>query len=214
MDKYINTIIEGDCYDYFDKLPKDLVLITDPPYGINYDPKWLSDIHIAKGTQPNKSDKKVLNDKGELDFTPLYSYPRRCIFGFPYIYDLKATGWIVWDKQPQVDGRGMTTPVEIASTTLRKGFDLIHSMWAGFLRDIPDRNIESRYDHPTQKPLKVMKFIIERFTKPDDIIFDPFAGSGSTLVAAKQLGRRYIGIELDSQYVEIANNRLSQYMLF
>lgn len=210
----MNEIICGDYYKLIKDIPKNYILITDPPYGINYDPKWLSDIHIAKGSKPNLSNQKVIGDEKPMDLSDLFLFPKRCIFGFPYIYDKDATGWIVWDKQPQIDGRGMTTPVEIASTTLRKGFDLIHCMWAGFMRDIPDKNIEKRFNHPTQKPLKVMKFIIKNFTKPDDIIFDPFAGSGSTLVAAKQLGRKYVGFEINPDYCEIIKQRLGQEMLF
>lgn len=63
--------------------------------------------------------------------------------------------------------------------------------------------------HPTQKPLSIMKQLIETLTNPDDIVLDSFMGSGSTCVAAKQLGRRYIGIELNEEYYNIAKARLN-----
>lgn len=63
--------------------------------------------------------------------------------------------------------------------------------------------------HPTQKPVKLMKALIELTTKENQIVLDPFCGSGSTLIAAKELNRNYIGIELDENYYNIAQNRLS-----
>ena len=65
-------------------------------------------------------------------------------------------------------------------------------------------------NHPTQKPLKILKELIECVTNPNDIILDPFMGSGSTCVASALLGRRYIGIELENNYYEIANKRIQQ----
>jgi site-specific DNA-methyltransferase (adenine-specific) len=77
--------------------------------------------------------------------------------------------------------------------------------------DIPN-NKESREiefgKHPTQKPLSVCKRIISLCSKPDDVVLSPFAGAGSECLAAKELGRKYIGIELDEKYVDIANRRL------
>ena len=64
-------------------------------------------------------------------------------------------------------------------------------------------------NHPTQKPLSIMKQLIEIVTNPDDIVLDPFMGSGSTCVAAALTGRRYIGIELSEEYYNIASARIS-----
>lgn len=63
--------------------------------------------------------------------------------------------------------------------------------------------------HPTQKPVQLMKALIELTTKENQVVLDPFCGSGSTLVAAKELNRNYIGIELDNNYCEIAKDRLN-----
>jgi site-specific DNA-methyltransferase (adenine-specific) len=64
--------------------------------------------------------------------------------------------------------------------------------------------------HPTQKPLCVLKPLIEAYTQPSDLVLDPFCGSGSTLVAASRLGRRAVGIELDEQYIDVARGRLAK----
>lgn len=62
--------------------------------------------------------------------------------------------------------------------------------------------------HPTQKPVALCEYMIKTYTNPGDIVLDSCAGSGTTGVAAKNLGRRFIGIELDEKYFEIAKNRL------
>jgi adenine-specific DNA-methyltransferase len=86
------------------------------------------------------------------------------------------------------------------------------SPWA-VNKPIPDV-LEWKYTgnklHPTQKPLEVLMPLIEAFSSPGDIVLDPFAGSSSTLAAAQALGRRYLGIEMDSDYHRIACRRLSK----
>jgi site-specific DNA-methyltransferase (adenine-specific) len=64
-------------------------------------------------------------------------------------------------------------------------------------------------NHPTVKPLRLMSYLITMGSRPNQVVLDPFAGSGTTLVAAKQLGRRFIGIEMSAEYVEIINARLN-----
>lgn len=65
-------------------------------------------------------------------------------------------------------------------------------------------------NHPTQKPVALMEYLIRTYTQPGDLVLDPFAGSGTTLVAARNLQRRYIGVELQAEYVEVARKRLSE----
>lgn len=68
--------------------------------------------------------------------------------------------------------------------------------------------------HPTQKPIRLMQALIDLTTKPDQVVLDPFAGSGSTLVAARSLGRKYIGYEMELKYVEVCRRRLDESGLF
>ena len=79
------------------------------------------------------------------------------------------------------------------------------------VRTIPDV-LEWKYTgnklHPTQKPLCVLTPLIESFSNPDDVVLDPFCGSGSTLVAAQQQRRRFVGIELSKRYFDLAEQRL------
>lgn len=74
---------------------------------------------------------------------------------------------------------------------------------------------KERYEfgsHPTQKPLSVINWLMEYLTDKDDLVLDPFMGSGTTAVSAKSLGRHFIGFELEKKYYDIANNRLKKYM--
>lgn len=198
-------LILGDCLKQDLEIDFDnWVLITDPPYGINIDTSWLSKVHLAKGSKINKCDDKIQGDDGSKDFSWLFKFKRRFIWGHPYIYDKDATGWIVWDKQPGVARRAITSPVEVASTTLRKGFDTFRCMWGGYMRE----SGELRFEHPTQKPMKVFRIPINEWTEKDDIIFDPYCGSGTCGVACVELGRNFIGIEIEPKYYEIAKRRI------
>jgi hypothetical protein len=181
-----------------------IVCITDPPYGIKVDTSWLTTLHIKRGKPANASDATLLGDDGSLDLSFLWKYKNRIVFGHPYIYDPHATGWLVWDKQPGVARRGITSPVELASTTCWKGFDIIRCMWGGYMREVG----EIRYEHPTQKPLSLFLTLVKENSNPNDLILDPFCGSGTTCVAAKMLGRRYIGIDISEEYCEISRKRL------
>ena len=202
QDKWV-TIYHGDCREILPTLePVDLVL-TDPPYGVNYDGTWLSQMNLAKHTPPNKTDALIIGDEG-MDVQFLFSYPKWIVFGFPYIYNPQATGWLTWDKQPGLDSdRTMGTPVEMASSNVWKGFRLVRCMWAGYMRD----NGESRFAHPTQKPQKVIDWCVK---KTEGIILDPFLGSGTTCYCAKKLNRNSIGIEIEEKYCEIAAKRCMQ----
>jgi site-specific DNA-methyltransferase (adenine-specific)/modification methylase len=188
------------CRDATKDSRPDGTLITDPPYGINRDPGWLDNVDR---TRKALSSRDVLRgDDGTLDLTWLQTYPARCVWGFPYISDAGATGWLVWDKQPGVESRGIVTPIEMAATTLRSGFDMIRCMWGGYYRD----KDEDSQPHPTQKPVKVMAACIT-MAKQEPIV-DPFLGSGTTMVAAEQLDRVCYGMEIEPKYVAVALQRM------
>lgn len=190
----VEAVMRGERADY---------LFTDPPYGIEIDTSWLSALNMKRGKPANKSDDKLTGDDGTLDLTFLFEFDRRMIWGFPYIFDPMATGWVVWDKQPGVNGRGIVTPIEMASTTLRKGFDMIRVMWGGYYR----ASGETREPHPTQKPTGVVLPFIEKWTNESEIVHDPFLGSGTTLIACELLKRKCRAIEIDPGYCAVTLQR-------
>jgi len=194
-----HRLICGDCTE----MDKDysLPLFTDPPYGVDYEP-----LH-GVGSAPQSATTGMANDDGLLDLSWLLNYERRMVWGFPYIYDPNATGWIVWDKQPGKDGRDIVTPIEIASTTMRKGFEKVTCMWIGFYRAAG----EDRMPHPTQKPVQVIEPFIEKWTKPGEVVYDPFLGSGTTLIACERLNRKCRAVEISPAYCAVARLAKSQY---
>lgn len=122
----------------------------------------------------------------------------------------RACAWVKPDSTPQLNGQGPAQGYEcFVCAWAGEG----HAKWnAGGKRGVythcvngPDRNGA----HPTEKPVSLMAEIIADFTKPDDIILDPFMGSGTTGIAALKLGRRFIGIEQNPEYFALARNRIS-----
>ena len=186
------TIYHGDCREILPGLgPVDLVL-TDPPYGIgDKGGKWGRKAELAW-------DSHVVDGLGFI----LDAGEEQIIWGGNYYPLPPSRGWLVWYKRDSVPS---AADVELAWTSFDMNSRLID-------QTISATNAE-RVGHPTQKPLRVMAWCLS--FAPDDchLILDPFMGSGTTLVAAKQLGRRAIGIEIDERYCEIAAKRLEQEML-
>jgi site-specific DNA-methyltransferase (adenine-specific) len=197
------TIYHGDCREW---MPEADVIVTDPPYGISLNNDWQDQVHSSA---PNRGRGAIVNDNGEIDPVELCAgYRNRIVFGFPYLTDMAATGWLVWDKEPGFQGRSLTSPVEMAYSTTWRGFKAVRVLWSGYMRA---PGSEPRETHPTQKPLAVMRYVLT--LAPDGVVLDPFMGTGSTLRAAKDLGRHAIGIEIEERYCEIAARRCSQEVL-
>jgi DNA modification methylase len=95
---------------------------------------------------------------------------------------------------------------ELAWTSFDRNPMVFNSRWSGFVKD----SKEKRYAHPTQKALDVMKWCVLEFSNPGETVLDPFAGTGTSLVAAAMLSRRYIGIDKDEEYIKIAEERLRE----
>lgn len=116
--------------------------------------------------------------------------------------------WVKPDGMPQLSGDRPATGWEAVALLHKAGGKM---QWnGGGHRAVWTHNKEDNNQHPTQKPLGLIKELVSLFTNPGDLILDPFMGSGTTLVAAKELGRRAIGIELDKKYCDVAVRRLSQ----
>ncbi len=197
--KYGITIYHGDCREILPFIePVDLVL-TDPPYGIN----WKSgastiDWELITGDDKLMDLRFILNMKCNVISFGASNYPEQ----------LPHKGiWICWDKRvdPKADNV-IGSPFELAWTNKISGFYKIYRIMHG---GCINSDIGKRF-HPTQKPIKLFKTIIEDYTKLGDTILDPFLGSGTTAIAAKQLGRKCIGIEIEEKYCEIAVKRLQK----
>ena len=125
--------------------------------------------------------------------------------GFHFIKSL------IWDKGNKIMGQFYMNQFEYI-LFLRKGAGKkINNCGASDLISVPNKKTKDETGkniHDTEKPVDLCKILIENSSNPNEIVFDPFMGVGSCGIAAKQLGRKFIGIELDSSYYEIAKARI------
>jgi len=216
------TIYHADCSDILPLVPTESVdlLLADPPYGMAYNPETSGRISasLIESWQRYggwaKDYAPIVGDDGPFDPAPLLAFGAVVLFGANYYADrLPPNGcWIVWDKKRG----GTVTPgwnssdAELAWTTFGGGVKVFQHLWAGYKRD----SELGDHWHPTQKPVALMKWIIGRWTKPGDLVFDPYMGSGPIAQACHETGRRYIGVEIVEEYCETAVKRLAQQVLF
>jgi len=201
-----DQIIQGDCLEVMKDIPDNSVdlVLTDPPYGINYNNERLN--------RPSGNKfQDIQNDDMVMDFSFLLNRTgTTVVFGANNFVDqLPFSGrWIVWDKRVNLKADFVLgSPVELAWVNKKQGYlKLYRVAHYGFVN--ADRSESKKRFHPTQKPVDLMKLIIRDYSKPNDLILDPFCGSGTTCVAAKMLGRHYIGIDISEKYCEIARKRL------
>ncbi len=194
----INQIICGDCLDVMKDWPDNCVdlVLTDPPYGIGASQGFGRSLRLSKTIVKGDWD-------GQIPSKPCFEAMLRTsqnqiIWGGNYFADyLYATRcFLVWDKLNA--GRDFAD-CEMAWTS----FDKVARLFVARVADEHKTRI-----HPTQKSLKLMVWCLENYSKPTDLILDPFCGSGTTCVAAKMLGRDYIGIDISEEYCEIARQRI------
>ena len=185
------------------------MVFTDPPYGMNLDTNY-ADIYenaIAKA----KNQDKVIGDDKEfnfLDFYALFEYVKEQFWwGADYYQNqLPSNGSIfVWDKVCEsLEGR-IGNEFELCWSKQRHKKEIIHIKWAGFLGLQKE---DGKRQHPTQKPIRLCESFISRFSKENNLLIDPFLGSGSTMVASHQLKRKCYGMELDCRYADVIVKRM------
>ncbi len=200
------TIYHGDCRGVIGSIPLAGLVMTDPPYGIGEAAgknKSRSKLAAARDYGNSGWDNAPVPDRLMADIVS--AGERACVFGGNYYSLGPASCWLVWDKE---NGSNDFADAELAWTNYGTAVRLIRHRWNGMLR----KGREQRH-HPTQKPLHVITWAIERCPGSPELILDPFMGSGTTLRAAKDLGRRAIGVELEEKYCEAAALRLSQEVL-
>lgn len=202
-------LVLADCLEVLPILQRIDAVVTDPPYGINYNPTR-SPSSAASGKR--KELKKVDGDAEAFDPSHLLTKSDRFVIWGANYFSSKlpdAGGWLVWDKR---DGgsvfRGFAmSDCELAWCNVGRMVRMISHRWCGHLRD----SSRERFVHPTQKPVPVMEWSIEQLKiEKDGIVLDPYMGSGTTGVAAIKLGLRFIGIEKDPGYFEVAKDRINR----
>jgi DNA modification methylase len=221
----------GDCREILPELPKVDLVLTDPPYGIDVigGSKSFGSIGGSKSFGSIGGSKsfgsiggsnivnvnKYISIEGDNEpFNPtfLLGYGKnQIIWGANYFADKlpNSKGWIVWDKKLKNNWDDNFSDVELAWSSFNKPTRCFRHLYMGLLQE-GDR--ETRV-HPTQKPIPLFSWVISKYSEVNDLILDPFLGSGTTAVCAKKLGRKCIGVEISENYCRIAVERLRQQVL-
>lgn len=200
------TLYHGDCAVLAPQLGTFSLLMTDPPYGIGE----------AAGKNKSRTKLAKARDYGDLTWDDRPPEPwvldmliskaaHACIFGGNYFALPPSSCWLVWDKE---NGESDFADAELAWTNYPSAVRLKRHRWAGMLR----KGNEERY-HPTQKPYDVIAWAIAHAPERPAGVFDPYAGSGTTLRVCKDLGINVVGIEAEETYCKLIVERLSQQTL-
>jgi site-specific DNA-methyltransferase (adenine-specific) len=207
----IDTVFSGDCIEVMRGLDRESVdfILTDPPYLADY---------------RSRDNRTIRNDADDRWLKPAFSEAYRvlrrdcfCIsfYGWPHADKFMAAwraagfrivGHIVFRKAYASSVRLLRYQHELAYL-LAKGSP---KQPACPIPDVIDFRYTQNRLHPTEKPVSALLPLVGAFSNEGDLVLDPFCGSGSTLVAARQLRRRFLGIELDSRYHAIAADRLQK----
>ncbi len=199
------TLILGDCRDVLPTLGKVDAVVTDPPYGMNLDTNFSGfNGWSGKGYEYDR----VIGDDQPFDPAPWIAFAPICIFWGANHFASRlpdSGGWLVFNKR----GDGKPSEIcfgdcELAWANRLQSVRMYSQVWHGVSR----WSSEGRY-HPTQKSIGLMQWCIEQAGNPQTIL-DPFMGSGTTGVAAVKLGRKFIGIEIEPKYFDIACRRISE----
>jgi site-specific DNA-methyltransferase (adenine-specific) len=193
------TLHHANCLDETSWTDAD-VLVTDPPYGMGY-------------VSGRREQKPIVGDNSlnvRDDALTLWGEKPALVFGtWKQPRPANVRQLIVWDKR---GGAGFSGDLNMPWADITEEIYVLGSGWVGRRRpaiySIPTLPPGNRPNHPTPKPVPLLGHLLEHC--PDGIIADPFAGSGSTLLAARNVGRRAIGVEIDEQYCELIAQRLSQ----
>jgi DNA modification methylase len=188
----INEIICGDCLEVMKDWPDNSVdlVLTDPPYGINK--KMQGGTWGVAYRHGDMMEWDYCVDQATID-TVQKKGVEAIIWGGNHYTMPVSRCWLVWNKPyfPTM------SDCELAWTSFDKPS-----------KSFAHARIGNVNGHPTEKPLPLMEWCVENYSRPADIILDPFCGSGTTCVAAKKLGRKYIGIDISEEYCQIARDRL------
>jgi len=204
----MTLFLQGDCLDILPTFTRECVnfVLTDPPYLARY---------------VDRSGRSIIGDDNDAWIKPAFAEIYRvlardsyCVsfYGWPhadrFIEAWRAAGFrivghLVFPKR-YASNSGHLEYAHECAYLLAKGNPRSQHL----ISDVLPWEYSGNKYHPTEKPLAALRPIVEAFSAPGDWVLDPFAGSGSTLLAARQCGRDYIGIELDSVYYEKATKRL------
>ena len=194
----------GDCLEVQPVLEAGSVdaVVTDPPYGM----AWKTPVSPRRA----KSGRVVVGDDKPFDPTHLLSYPIVVLCGAHHYADKlpASSGWVVWDKRNGMPTNDQSDADLIWTNALRRVL-VYRQVWNGggslWAENGADISI-----HPTQKPVALITWLLENVASSSKTVLDPYMGSGTTGVACVKTGRKFIGIEIEPKYFEIACKRIEE----
>lgn len=214
MSKFLNM----DCMEGMKKYPDKYfdLAIVDPVYGDVTQGAYMS--HKGGEKYKNSAAHQCTYHNGIWDqaktpkeyFDELFRVSKnQIIWGGQYFVEeinKNSQCWIVWDKR-HPEGVDFAD-CELAYTSFNKAARMFRFMWNGMLQEnMKDKEYRI---HPTQKPVALYEWCINKFANPDDIILDTHVGSGSSLIACHKTGHEYVGFEIDKTYFDLAKKRIDQ----
>lgn len=202
-----------DCLEAMREIPDRTfgLAIVDPPYGISV---------FGSYNRPRSNRARTPEYKpfaGSDDQTPCGEYfselrrvsKNQIIWGGNYFADKlpPSMGWIYWDKMSRPSN---FSDGELAYTSFNRALKKFKYLWAGFWQEAG--NERERRIHPTQKPVALYRWLLTNYAKPGDRILDTHLGSGSSRIAAYDLGFDFVGYELDEDYFEAQEKRFQLHL--
>ena len=216
----LGKLYHGDCFEILPHLgldPSNSSLLIDPLYGDNVNLQRAKENYtrkprILKGLRLQRYDwPEMPGNTKALDPKPFLNFGQAIIWGGNYISEKlpPSRKWIVWDKLHIPPDHHQDC--EMAWTNL-PGVTRIHrQLWRGICREGEENISNGAKLHPFQKPIRLMLFCLEQFDfTSDPVVLDCYSGSGTTLLACERLNRRWIGIEIEEKYCEIAAKRIER----
>jgi site-specific DNA-methyltransferase (adenine-specific) len=205
----------GDCLTLLPALSHIDAVVSDPPYGISYKKGKGGSTAGYKGKKGDqgRNIEAIAGDDKPFDPTPWLDFPKVLLWGADhYAQRLPHGRFLAWDKLNGHEPWDSFSDVEFAWNNKRGASRIISYVWKGMCQGAGEDK-GSRRDHPTQKPVCVMRFSVEQAgTLPGDTVLDPYMGAGTTGVACIRTGRNFVGIEIEPRYFDIAVRRIEAEM--
>jgi DNA modification methylase len=203
----------GDCLSILPQIEAGSVsaCVTDPPYGIGYvRGTSRTGIHARPENANHNANTPVFGDDHPFDPSPWLAFSSVVLWGADHFYlRLPDCGrWLAWNKLGDNNPWDSFCDVEFAWCSIEGAARIFSMKWKGLACEKAGENNGKR-DHPTQKPVRLMRWCLdEACVESGGLVLDPYMGSGTTGVACVRTGRKFIGIEIEPKYFEIAKKRI------
>jgi len=200
MNKHLSEVTNEDCMEGMARYPDKYfdLAIVDPPYGIGFDNK-------IRDKKVKKWDNEIPNNEYFIELKRISK--NQIIWGgnyFPYLWINGCKSFIFWDKDPSVN---TYSDGELAWSSFNLPAKRFYWAWNGLANGIKGRNKDEKTIHPTQKPVALYKWLLHNYAKQGDKILDTHLGSGSSRIAAYEMGFDFTAFELDKEYFDAQEKR-------